>query len=298
MSAVATGIVASAVIGGVVADRQGTKAAGAQRDAARQAGNTELAMYDQNREDLAPFRESGYGALNELNYGLGLNVPGASTTQSNFDAAAYLQANPDVAADSTWSQDPYGHYQRYGKNEGRAFTPTAQSSTPTQHGGTFGDLNRDFTLADFHKDPSYDFRMSEGQNALESSAAARGGLLNGGTIKALTRYGQDFASNEYSNAYNRFNADRTQRFNRLSALAGTGQQATNTTATLGANTANNVAESQLQAGNARAANAINTGNAVNNTASSLGQFYLQQQYYKKPPTTYTPTRGGYSSEIV
>ena len=50
--------------------------------------------------------------------------------------------------------------------------------------------------------PGFQFRISEGQKALERSAAARGTLLTGGTLKAITRYGQDFASNEYNNRYN------------------------------------------------------------------------------------------------
>jgi len=53
------------------------------------------------------------------------------------------------------------------------------------------------------QDPSYQFRFAEGQRALERSAAANGGLLSGGFGRALTRYGQDYASTEYANIYNR-----------------------------------------------------------------------------------------------
>lgn len=146
-----------------------------------------------------------------------------------------------------------------------------------------GEFNRNFTLADFQKDPGYQFRMDQGQQALERSAAAGGGLLSGGTGKALQQYGQDYASGEYSNAYNRFNNDQTTRFNRLSALAGTGQTATNTLATLGAQTASTIGENDLQKGNAQAAGYIGQGNAINSGISSLGNFYLQQQYLNKMP---------------
>jgi hypothetical protein len=78
-------------------------------------------------------------------------------------------------------------------------------------------------------DPGYGFRLQEGMKALERSAAARGGLLGGATGKALTRYGQEMASQEYGNAYNRalteYNALRAreaEEFNRLSGIAGTG----------------------------------------------------------------------------
>lgn len=146
-----------------------------------------------------------------------------------------------------------------------------------------GEFNRNFTLADFQQDPGYQFRMDQGQQALERSAAAGGGLLSGGTGKALQQYGQDYASGEYSNAYNRFNNDQTTRFNRLSALAGTGQTATNTIGQLGAQTSANIGENYLQAGNAKAAGYIGQGNAVNNGISSLGNFYMQQQYMNKMP---------------
>jgi hypothetical protein len=63
----------------------------------------------------------------------------------------------------------------------------------------------------FEADPSYGFRLSEGLKALESSAAARGGLMSGGTGKALQRYGQDMASQEYGNAFQRFQQDRAAR---------------------------------------------------------------------------------------
>lgn len=63
----------------------------------------------------------------------------------------------------------------------------------------------------FEADPSYGFRLSEGLKALERSAAARGGLMSGGTGKALQRYGQDMASQEYGNAFQRFQQDRAAR---------------------------------------------------------------------------------------
>jgi hypothetical protein len=53
------------------------------------------------------------------------------------------------------------------------------------------------------EDPSYQFRLKEGQRALENSAAARGTLLTGGTAKAIQNYGQQAASQEYGNSFNR-----------------------------------------------------------------------------------------------
>lgn len=61
-----------------------------------------------------------------------------------------------------------------------------------------GKLTSD-NLNDYQKSPGYDFRMQQGQKALENSAAAEGTLFSGATGKALQKYGQNFGSNEYQN---------------------------------------------------------------------------------------------------
>lgn len=146
-----------------------------------------------------------------------------------------------------------------------------------------GDFNRDFTMADFTKDPGYDFRMQQGQRGLDASAAARGGALSGGAIKASTRYGQDYASGEYQNAYNRFNADRTARFNRLSSLAGVGQTATNQVNADRTSVAGNISNNQIGAGNAQASSYIGQGNAMSGVANTLGNFAMSKYYMNNTP---------------
>lgn len=101
-------------------------------------------------------------------------------------------------------------------------------------------------------DPGYKFRLAQGMDSVQNSAAARGGLLSGNTLKALTDYSQNTASNEYMNA-----------FNRLAGISGTGQAQANSLATLGANTAGNVGNNMLNAGQARASGYAGRSNAVN-----------------------------------
>lgn len=235
MSGIATAVVASAVIGGVVASNSASKAAKAQQNAADKASQTELEQYYQNREDMQPWREAGAGALGQLTAG------------------------------------------------------TAAG----------GDFNRDFTLADFTRDPGYDFRMQQGQQALERSAAARGGALSGGALKGIARYGQDYASGEYQNAYNRFNNDRTQRFNRLASIAGVGQTATRDVAQMGSQVAGNVANNIIGAGNAQASSYVGQGNAIAGAANTLGNFAMNKYYMSQMPggaatMPTTPSYGGSS----
>lgn len=144
------------------------------------------------------------------------------------------------------------------------------------------DFQRDFTMNDFQADPGYAFRMQEGQKALERSAAARGGLMSGGTMKALTQYGQDAASQEYQNAYNRFNNDRNTRYNRLASLAGIGQTANAQVGAAGQNYGNQVGQNLMGAANAQAAGQVSTangyGNALNQGMNSWMQYSMMNKY--------------------
>lgn len=92
---------------------------------------------------------------------------------------------------------------------------------------SYGSLAQPFDMTKFEADPGYGFRMQEGMKALENSAAARGGLLSGATLKGVNRFSQGLASQEYQNAFNRYQIERNARLNPLQSLMGAGQTATN-----------------------------------------------------------------------
>jgi hypothetical protein len=119
-----------------------------------------------------------------------------------------------------------------------------------------------FGMQQFQADPGYGFRLSEGQKALERSAAARGNLLSGGTGKALTRYGQEMGSQEYMNAFNRYQAERNARLNPLQSLAGVGQTSSQQLAGQAGQLGANLSESIGAAGQARASGYMGTANAI------------------------------------
>lgn len=102
----------------------------------------------------------------------------------------------------------------------------------------YGSLAKPFSMTEFEADPGYAFRLREGQKMLERSAAARGGLLSGGTGAALTRYGQEMGSQEYQNAFNRYQTERAARLNPLQSLSGQGLTTAGTLGTAGQNYAN------------------------------------------------------------
>lgn len=164
---------------------------------------------------------------------------------------------------------------------------------------------KNFGAADFQTDPGYAFRLSEGMKALDRTAASRGGLLSGATLKGAQRYGSDLASQEYQNAFNRYQANRSAQeqaygnaFNRfqtertntlapLQSLAGVGQSATQQAQQASQNFTAGASNALGNYGNAAASNAIGAGNArasgyvggANALSSGVGQglnFYQNQ----------------------
>jgi hypothetical protein len=126
-----------------------------------------------------------------------------------------------------------------------------------------------FGMDQFKADPGYAFRLSEGQKALDRQAAARGGLISGAALKAATRYGQDMGSQEYTNAFNRYQAERQAMLGPLQSLAGVGQTTANTLGNAGTSYGTGAGEAYQGAANARASGYVGGANAI---TGGLGQY--------------------------
>jgi hypothetical protein len=137
------------------------------------------------------------------------------------------------------------------------------------------DFQRDFTMADYQADPGFEFRMNQGMQTLQRSAAAKGGLMGGQTMKALTDYSQGQASNEYQNAYNRFNSDRDRRYGRLGQIAGMGQNAASSLGSMAMGYGGAVGQNYMNAADAQAAARMATGHALGGTMGNLGGMGMQ-----------------------
>ena len=131
-----------------------------------------------------------------------------------------------------------------------------------------------FTMDKFQADPGYAFRLSEGQKALERSAAARGGLLSGGTGKALQRFGQEFGSQEYTNAFNRYQIENQAKLNPLQSLTGMGQTTAQQLGSAGQTMASNIGNNIGNAAAARASGYVGTANAL---TGGLGTYLNYKQ---------------------
>jgi hypothetical protein len=154
----------------------------------------------------------------------------------------------------------------------------------------YGSMAKAFGTDQFQQDPGYAFRQAEGMKALERSAAARGNLLSGSTLKGVQRFGQDLASQEYQNAFNRFQTERAAKLNPLQSLMGSGQSAANVMTGAAGQMGQNEAANIYGAGQARASGYIGSANALNTALGQIGAFAQQaplnnamMNYYNRVP---------------
>jgi len=116
------------------------------------------------------------------------------------------------------------------------------------------------------QDPAYAFRMDEGLKALDQTAAARGGLLSGNALQAAQTYGQGLASQEYQNAFTRYQTERANTLGSYQALQGVGQ-----------NAAAQQGSQITAAGNAQAAGTVGSANAWSGAISNFGSGVLDNR---------------------
>lgn len=188
---------------------------------------------------------------------LGTNIFGPNSTDRAIDA----QTNATNAANATALS---------------IFNQQRADNEPFRQAGikALGGLEENKFMDNFQQDPGFQFRLAEGNKAINAAAAARGLGTSGATLKALTRFGQDFASNEYNNIYNR-------QFNRLSALAGLGSSANQAGMNAAGNYGNTVSNNFMGLGNATAAAEIAEANRgaqlLGGLAQGAGAYYGGKQ---------------------
>lgn len=129
----------------------------------------------------------------------------------------------------------------------------------------------------FDATPGYDFRLDQGMQALQGTAAARGGLNSGRTMQDAMRFGQGMASQEYGNF-----------MNRLAGFTDMGMGAANMQGNASQNAAAGIGNAFANVGNAQAAGAIGVGNAFSggiNNALGLYQYQQNLSGQQRPNST-------------
>ena len=126
------------------------------------------------------------------------------------------------------------------------------------------------------QEPGYQFGLQQGQRIMENNAAARGGLMSGSTLRALTQYGGDYATTRYNDAFNRMQSSLNDRFNRLASVARVGQVAGQQVNDAGSRMATNIGNIGMGMANAYGNRRINEANILGNTINRGLSIYGQQ----------------------
>lgn len=307
---------AGSLLGGLMGSDAAGDAAAAQEAATAKAIEEQRRQFDLNRQDMAPWMNTGRLANAKLAQLLGLGgTPGGKSmlTRDQVRAELLPKYTTQTAGSVTGGIPPEDMWMYQGRGEGDPWNTAypgdgtrttqntideaglqaaidarmAESGGVDSTAGDYGSLLKRFSMADLNADPVYQsglqFGLNEGEKAINQRAIAGGGYDSGATLKALAKYANDYGSTKANESYNRYNADQNSVYNKLAGVSGAGQQQTNQIASMGTSLANNVANMTTDAGNARAAGIMGGANAWSGALSGVGnaaQNYSSGQWLK------------------
>lgn len=308
MTWVAAAVIGSSVIGA------GASIAGSNR-AAREMRRSEDAnialqerIFNQQRDDLAPFREIGGSALNAYARAMGLpqfnqnaaqraaqapfsaqgRINNAETVQQLFREVLGREAEPEAV--QYYMGRDIGQTLEEMRNSTEYATRARAGSLPGRELGQGEFMGGSQTSPDsdpyggFMASPGYQFVRDQGQQGIDRNMAARGLLNSGARGRELSRFNQGLASQEFGNY-----------MNRLAGAAGIGQSATNSTNAFASSYAGNVANSNTNRGMARASGYLGAANAINSGINNV----LGALPYRAPrPGTSNNLPGGWVDRAV
>jgi hypothetical protein len=149
------------------------------------------------------------------------------------------------------------------------------------------------------KTPGFKFQLKTGEDAIQNAAAARGGLLSGGTLASMNQYAQGLASEnyqntfsnaltQYQNAYQSFLNNQNNTYNRLAGQQGIGLSAAGSAGNLISGIGGDIASLYGQQGAAKAQGTIGAANAYGGIlpgiANSFGLYGLLSNMNNTPGT--------------
>jgi len=271
----AVGSTAVSVIGGSLLGGGSKAAERAAKDSAARAQYAQEQSKRMSQQALSPYLDTGANSTRKLAEMLGVADPTGYAPRPELQqfedqlrakhfkrAGQDYNRNSDVAGQTVKARQQYETALKNWEAGKEAYMAENPNS------GGSGELLRNFTNADFEKDPGYDFRQQEGEKGVNRALAARGGFNSGAALKALDRYNQDYASNEFTNAFNRDAANKARTFSFLSGSSGQGLQAAGQGISANTNAANNSSQIESNLGNNLAgmyqANADNESNMWQN----------------------------------
>jgi hypothetical protein len=283
---IAGAAVVAGVGGAVIGSKATKKAANAAGKASDQAIAEQQRQFDLVRQDTEGSRFIGKGATDTLARLYGYGTPSKPLSYEEWAAQ-----NPQAVTPPQQQQKKHhgllGHlknainpleaFKDVGLIGGKeaaapgspgeaAYQQYVQGFQPTAQGAGTPDMGA------FFESPDYQFNLDQGQQAIDRSAAARGGLLSGGAVKAGERYASGLASREYSSFVDR-----------LMQQAGLGTTGIGASAAAGSAAASNIGNAYMNAGNAQGNAYMQQGQIVNNALQGTASNLLLQKYLGTAP---------------
>ena len=199
----------------------------------------------------------------------------ASSSAASSASSAQQNAANTAAATSQGQYDQTRADQAPWRNAGQSALSSISGGFglgPASGGVSSGQFNHTFDANDLTNglSPNYNFQLQQGLGAVNNQASVTGGLVGGNALKGISDYAQGSASSAYQQAFNNYNTNQTNIYNRLSNIAGLGQTANGQTAQAGMANASNVGSAQLAGGAAAAAGYIGQGNAISGAVNGIG----------------------------
>lgn len=212
----------------------------------------------------------------------GISATGAALIGAGVGAAATIYTGNKAASAQQHATDSANALAQY------EYDTTRQDNMPALESRNWaleqlkkrlgdGTYSSSLTPAKVMAEPGYQFGLNQGLSSMNNQLTARGMRNSGAALMAATRYGNDYATTKFDNAFQRDQTERNNDFNRYSTLAGLGSAGAQTIASAGQNYAATVGNNNMALGNALGAQSIATGNALAGAANNIGGWYANQQ---------------------
>ena len=302
------GSLAGGLLGSSAAKKAASQQAAAQQQAAamqlagtREANALLSSMFGTQIGLQAPQLRAGQTALSALMSGMGLGPlqmaqaaggagGGAGAGAQFLDATGRAYTGPVMTNAQGQSVDAQGNVlSAVPTFDVPGITQQQAEAAASPYAGTF--LEK-FTGQDLYSDPSYQFRLTEGERLLRARQAAGGNRFSGQAMKDIMNYGQEAASQEFGSAFDRFMRTKQSMYDRLAGLAGLAGTTAGNISTAGSElagrSAGNIvsgatgaAERAANVGTALAGGTVGSTNALVGGLNQAANTFLANQYFNQ-----------------
>ena len=286
----------ASLLGGMMGAGAAEHAADLQAGASQAATQLQRDIFNTTNAQQTPYRSAGYGALNKIN-----SMMGSPYIKYDYQGNAIgtaPNAVPVTGQGLGGGGDVAGMIA--GMLPANLAQTTGQTTDLTNPESDY--LTHQFNAEDFQNniDPGFAWRLKMGQAQAARQANLGGGALSGNALAGLQDYTQGQASQEYGNAFNRYQTQRSNIYNTLASIAGLGQTSLGQTTQAGIQAGANIGSSMQNAGAAQAGGIIGSANALSGGIQGAGNAYMLSQLLKPQGQTFSDNSGwsGGGSGIV